>query len=126
MANIPKAKYETQDYVLEGDKELDPAEQTKWRIKSLCGSDFVTAQDLWDSGKHAAACVFAFRRGCLGWDNLKSDGEVVTFRGMRFPQDSDKLNRLTAKEIETIPIEWQEEIGAQIIVNSTLSDTEKN
>jgi len=126
MATLPKAKHEVQSYVLADERELPEDQQTKWRVKSLSKADFVTVQDMVEAGKKAASCVFAFARGCLGWENLMSDGAPFLFKGMRYPQDKDRLPRLQPEELDLIPLRWQEEIGGHVLDQSLLSETEKN
>jgi hypothetical protein len=126
MAQIQKAKWERQTYVLKIDRGLPEDQQTKWHIKPLAVADTREVHDLLMSDKPASGLMKAFTRGVVGWDNLTDDGKEFPFAGRKYPQDIDGLKRPRPEEIERIPVQWQEEIGSEIVVASEVDESEKN
>lgn len=128
MSNIPKPKFEFQEYVLVSDAELPETEQTKWKIR--CLSVDHKAEVLDKRNADATAALLAFKYGCFGWTNLTCDREPVAFEGLVY--NSDGLARVHPKFLSeskggiTIPFESQLEIGTRIIQMSFITDAEKN
>ncbi len=126
---LPTRELTTWTYILEDERDLDEAEQTRWLLRPLTfHEDTVLVNRISNNLGAGDTAKLALEAGLEGWENLTGeDGEPVEVQTKTRKPLGKNVRTVTTALLDLIPSKVRHELATAIIEHGRLKeDDEKN
>jgi|19_taG_2_1085344.scaffolds.fasta_scaffold03662_7 hypothetical protein len=123
---IPLDPSQERDFIAEQDRDLEAAEQTVFKVRSLTATERSVVEDNAISQgadgeqrlRSGSMLVAALHLGLVTWENFPPGGPDLPFRS----KGRGLGRKVSEKTLSAIPPDIRQEIAAEILNGSTLSE----